>query len=314
VIGGQLGPGQGLGILGGGYGAAQVAITGAAWFPSGWRGVELFVLLGGVKMVSTALTVGSGGSAGDFGPSMVMGGIFGGAFGRAAQLLLPGAGIDPGAFALVGMGTFYGGLAHVPIGSLVMTCELAGSYDLLVPLMLAEGIAFVALRDKALYHAQLPTKRESPAHRDEMILDVLKRHKVGDVVVRGRSHLSFQRETPAAEVIQAVARAEGQDAFPVRDPAGGVVGVIYADILRTTSSDPDVSGIALAIDMMSPAVHVREDDDLHDALERMLSENTREVLVLDERGHVVALLDQAQITAVYLAATRSGIGGDADPP
>ena len=48
-----------------------------------------------------------------------------------------------------------------------MVCELAGSYDLLVPLMLAEGIAFVALRKRSLYHAQVPTKRDSPVHRVE---------------------------------------------------------------------------------------------------------------------------------------------------
>ncbi|HEY8040296.1 MAG TPA: chloride channel protein, partial [Polyangiaceae bacterium] len=134
-IGPRLGqPGQGLGILGGGYGAAQLAISGAEWLPQGWRAVELLALLGTVKIVATCLTVGSGGSAGDFGPSLVIGGIFGGAFGRAAQGLLHDPRIDPGAFALVGMGTFYGGLAHVPIASLVMTCELTGSYDLLVPL------------------------------------------------------------------------------------------------------------------------------------------------------------------------------------
>src|SRR5439155_25671171 len=127
---------------GGGYGAARVAIAGASWFPAGWRGVEVLLVLGLVKILATSLTVGSGGSAGDFGPSMVMGGIFGGVFGRAAQLLLHDPRIDPGAFALVGMATFYGGLAHVPIGSLVMTFELAGSYDLLVPLMLARGIAY----------------------------------------------------------------------------------------------------------------------------------------------------------------------------
>jgi CIC family chloride channel protein len=141
----EIGPrigheGQGLGILGGRYDAAQLAITGAPSFPEGWRGVELLALLGVAKIVATSLTVGSGGSAGDFGPSLVIGGIFGGAFGRAASMLLHDPRIDPGAFALVGMGTLYGGLAHVPIASLVMTCELAGSYDLLVPLMLAEGI------------------------------------------------------------------------------------------------------------------------------------------------------------------------------
>ena len=117
------------------------------------------------KIVASSLTIGSGGSAGDFAPSLVIGGLFGGAFGRAAQMLLGDPRIDPGAFALVGMGTFYGGIAHVPLSSLVLVCELAGSYDLLVPLMLAEGIAFVVLRRKSLYRAQLATQRDSPAHQ-----------------------------------------------------------------------------------------------------------------------------------------------------
>jgi chloride channel protein, CIC family len=183
--------GQGLGILGGGYGAAQVAITGASWLPGGWREVQLLLLLGGVKIVATSLTVGSGGSAGDFGPSLVIGGLFGGAFGRGAQLIVDDPRIAPGAFALVGMATFYGGIAHVPLASLVMTCELTGSYDLLVPLMLAEGIAFVALRKRTLYEAQVPTRRDSPAHREELIFDVLRGVPVGEVVVRDREFVSF---------------------------------------------------------------------------------------------------------------------------
>src|ERR1019366_2934228 len=192
LIGPRLGqPGQGLGILGGGYGAAQLAIAGAEWFPLGWRGAELLALLGAVKIVATCFTVGTGGSAGDFGPSLVIGGLVCGAFGRAAQLLLHDPRIDPGAFALVGMGTFYGGLAHVPIASLVTTSELAGSYDLLVPLMFAEGIAFVALRNRSLYHAQVATKREPPAHRDELIFDVLTGVRVGDVLVRDRPYATF---------------------------------------------------------------------------------------------------------------------------
>src|SRR5262249_6132256 len=202
-------------LLGGGYGAAQLAITGAPWFGEGWRGVQILALLGVLKILATALTVGSGGSAGDFGPSLVLGGIFGGTFGRVAGLLLHDPRIDAGAFALVGMGTFYGGLAHVPIASLVMVCELAGSYDLLVPLMFAEGIAFVALRHRSLYHAQVGTKRDSPAHRDDLIFDVLKSFKVGDVVIRDRPYVTFTRKTPATQVIRDVAESAWQDAFPV---------------------------------------------------------------------------------------------------
>jgi chloride channel protein, CIC family len=174
-------PGQGLGLLGGGYGAVQLAISGSDWLPIGWAGVGLLAGLCLAKIIASSLTIGSGGSAGDFAPALVIGGLFGGAFGRAAQMLLNDPHIQPGAFALVAMGTFYGGIAHVPLSSLVLVCELAGSYDLLVPLMLAEGIAFVVLRRRSLYRAQLATQRDSPAHQHKT-LDILRTTRVGSVM------------------------------------------------------------------------------------------------------------------------------------
>ena len=306
LLGSRMGEGQGLGILGGGYGAAQVAITGAKWFPDGWWGVEVLVLLGVVKILATSLTVGSGGSAGDFGPSMVMGGIFGGAFGRAAQLLLHDPRIDPGAFALVGMGTFYGGLAHVPIGSMVMTCELAGSYDLLVPLMLAEGIAFVALRNRSLYHSQVGSKRDSPAHRDDMILDFLREIRVDSVLIKDRVLATFSRNTPSRVVLTTVANAEWQDAFPVLDKDGKLVGVVTTEILRAAAVEPDVASFAMADDMMTGPISVSASDDLHHALELMLAHGMRELLVTDADGKVLGVVDEAEITAAYLSATDRG--------
>jgi len=306
IIGPHLGqPGQGLGILGGGYGAAQLAITGAGWLPLGWRAVELLALLGAIKIVATCLTVGSGGSAGDFGPSLVIGGIFGGAFGRAAQMLFHDPRIDPGAFALVAMGTFYGGLAHVPIASLVMTCELAGSYDLLVPLMLAEGIAFVTLRHQSLYRAQVATKRDSPAHREEMILDVLAGMRVGDVIVRDRPYATFTARTPAREVVQKAAASVWQDVFPVLDEQGKVIGIVLSEVLRTMAANPDIGTLAIAHDLMVPPVSVKDTDDLQRALEVILEHGLREIAVVGDNGQIVGFLDEAEITRVYRDATVS---------
>ncbi len=306
AIGPRFGqPGQGLGILGGGYGAAQLAISGAAWFPQGWHGAEVFALLAAVKIVATCLTVGSGGSAGDFGPSLVIGGLFGGAFGEAAQVLLHDPRINPGAFALVGMGTFYGGLAHVPIASLVMTCELAGSYDLLVPLMLAEGIAFVALRNRSLYGSQVATKRDSPAHRDELIFDVLTGVRVGDVLVRGRPYETFTTRTPSNEVIQKAAGTAWQDVFPVLGDDGSVVGVVLSDVLRMMAANPDIGTIAIAHDLMIPPVSVKESDSLQTALEAILEHGLREIVVVDDNGRISGFLDEAEITRVYHSTTAS---------
>jgi CIC family chloride channel protein len=309
VLGPYVGPnGQGLGILTGGYGAAEVSIAGASWLGSGWHAVELLVALGVVKILATSLTVGSGGSAGDFGPSLVIGGIFGGAFGRAAQLVLHDPRISPGAFALVGMGTFYGGLAHVPIAALVMVCELAGSYDLLVPLMLCEGIAFVALRKTSLYPSQLGSARESPAHKDALVLDALRDVRVSDVLTKDRPFVSLGEKMSAREVIARVSESQWQDVFPVISSEGGeekLVGIISADVLRTLAADPDVRDLTIAHDMMMAPRTVAETDSVRRALELMFEIGTREVLVTGENGRIVGLLDESEVAHAYHDRTQA---------
>jgi CIC family chloride channel protein len=293
--------GQGLGIFGGGYGLAQIAITGASWLPGGWLGVELLVVAGLAKIVATSFTVGSGGSAGDFGPSLVMGGAFGAAFGHALQLVLHDPRIDPGAFALVGMGTFYGGIAHVPISSLVMVCELAGSYDLLVPLMLAEAIAFVALRKRSLYRAQVASKRDSPAHSDD--LDVLSGQHVCDVV-KPRPVVTFTLATPTSAIVQALAANPAQIVFPVIGDNGRIEGTITSDLLRTYVADGEFVAVTVAADLMGPAVSVSLDEEIARAVQLMLSEHVRELPVIDGEHRIIGLLDEADVARSYVRSTR----------
>jgi CIC family chloride channel protein len=307
ILGPRIGErGQGFGIFGGGYGAAQIAISGSTWLGENWRGAGLLLLLALVKIVATSFTVGSGGSAGDFGPSLVIGGLVGGAYGRAAQLVFHDPRIDPGAFALVGMGTFYGGIAHTPLSALVMVCELAGSYDLLVPLMLAEGIAFVALRKQSLYPAQVPTRRDSAAHRPELIHHALEGIRVSDVMVTGRPHVTFQRGTRASEVIRRVAGSVWQDVFPVLDEKDAMVGIINAEVVRTLAADRDLELVTVAQDIMEPPASVSPVDELHTAIEVMLRNNLRELPVTEAEGRIIGFLDEAEITRAYMAALPHG--------
>jgi CIC family chloride channel protein len=299
--------GQGLGVLGGGYGAVQAAISGAAWLPQGWGAVRLLLLLSVAKLVAASLTIGSEGSAGDFAPSLVIGGLFGGAFGRAAQLLLGDPSIDPGGFALVGMGVFYGGIAHVPLSALVLVCELAGNYDLLVPLMLAQGIAFVALRNRTLYTSQVPTPRESPVHRDAHLLEAFQAIRVRDLMTQGRPFVRFQLQTPTHEMLRHVSEASWQDVFPVVDERGQMAGLVSADGLRVLAVEGANLPWAIAADVMQPAVCVRPEDDLRVATERIFAHGLREIPVVDDGGTVVGFLDEREVATVYLrAAARVG--------
>ncbi len=301
-VGNRIGSaGQGLGLLGGGYGAAQVAMNGSPFWSNDWRGVELLLLLCGGKLIATALTIGSGGSAGDFAPSLVLGGLLGGAFGLAARLVLGDPRIDPGAFALVGMGTFYGGIAHVPISSLVLVSELAGSFELLVPLMLAGGIAFVALRHRSLYATQPADRSDSPVHRTAARLEALDDVAVRDLVRTDRAIVNVSRTASLAAIVEATATAAGQDVFPVVGAEGRLEGLISSDTLRFASHSRELSPWAIADDIMLPPIAVRGEDDARKAASSMLDNGLNEIPVVDDDGRVVALLSEAEIFRLVLA-------------
>jgi len=314
VVGVGLGTtGQGLGILGGGYGAIQMAISGTAWFPQGWSAVQLLLFLSVLKLVAASLTIGSEGSAGDFAPSLAIGGLFGGAFGRAVQLALGDQSIDPGAFALVGMGVFYGGIAHVPLSALVLVCELAGNYDLLVPLMLAQGIAFIALRKRALYEAQVPTQRDSPVHRDALLVDVLRAIHVKDLMSQGRPFVEFESRTSSAEMLQRASEATGQDVFPVIE-GGRLVGLVSTEAVRVLALEHEETPWVLAADIMQPPVSVRPDDELRKATEFLVANGLREVPVVDGSDVIIGFLDEREVARIYLKAEQRTVDSMSTPP
>ena len=297
-------PGQGWGILGGGYGAVQLAISGSRLLPDGWSAVAMLAALSLGKLLAASLTIGSGGSAGDFAPSLAIGGLFGGAFGRAAQLLLHDPRIDPGAFALVGMGTFYGGIAHVPLSALVLVCELAGNYDLLVPLMLAQGVAFIALRNQSLYSSQLNAQRDSPAYRDALLLDVLCAIRVQDSIKKPNAPVSFALGTSTAEMIVHAGQAQDQDVFPVLDENGKLLGLVSSATLRVAAAELNNTRWTLAADLMQAPVVVSPEDNLRVASERMLESSLPQLPVLNADGVLLGLIDERDVANVYLRAAN----------
>jgi chloride channel protein, CIC family len=304
-VGQRIGtPGQGLGILGGGYGAVQMAISGSPWLPEGWNAVVMLLLLSVGKLVATSLTVGSGGSAGDFAPAIAIGGLFGGAFGRAALLLLGDPRLHPGAFALVGMGAFYGGIAHVPLSALVLVCELAGNYDLLVPLMLALGVAFVAVRKRTLYSAQPATQRDSPVHRDDLMREVLEGIRVSELINPAPRVSTFEPRTGTTDMLRIASESSHQQVFPVTDAEGKMLGLVSSTLLHVLAAEHDDAPWTLAADIMQPPVSVRPDDHLRTAAERLVTQGLREIPIVDEQHRVVALLDEAGLARVYVEAAR----------
>jgi CIC family chloride channel protein len=166
-------------VVGTGYGWAQFAIS---------QNVQLLpplmLLLAAVaEIVGASLTLGSGNSGGIFGPCVVTGGMFGGAFGYGAAYLFPAAVPHPGTYAIVGMIAFFAAAAKAPISTIIMISEMTGGYGLLGPAMFAVVTAFILSGKRTIFPAQVNSRLDSPFHADEFEPIVLHRVKTADVMI-----------------------------------------------------------------------------------------------------------------------------------
>lgn len=121
------------------------------------------VLLGifACKWLATMSSFGSGAPGGVFTPSLFMGASLGYLFGIGVHRIWPAAAVDPGAFALVGMGAFLSAASRAPVMAVIMLFEMTLSYDIILPLMLCNVIAYYTAKGVAgesLYSASLRRK------------------------------------------------------------------------------------------------------------------------------------------------------------
>ena len=282
-------------------------------------GAGMLLALALLKIVSTGLTIGSGGSGGVFGPSVFIGGMLGGAVGRLLRDILPGGHLlEPASFALVGMGGFFAGVSKTPLASIVMVCEMTGHYKLLVPLMLVCGMNLALSRRWTLYEEQVPSPIDSPAHRGDFVVDVLERLRVGQVSVRSAGIEAMAEATPFDEVLRRVADS-AETLFPVVDAEGRLTGIFALRDVRTALLGTALGPLVVADDLATrPVVTVTPRDDLHTALRRLTALNLDEIPVVDpdDPSKLLGLLGRRELVAAYTgeiealrAPEPSGDGG-----
>jgi CIC family chloride channel protein len=142
-----------LAVLGFGLGTLQQILIQPDNFSAG-----LLIALALGKLVTTPLTVYSGGSGGVFGPALIIGGCGGGALGLLLQPLGPQWVPPPTAFLLVGMAGFFAAAAKTPFSTLLIVCELTGGFGLIAPALgVCVGCFLLSGRD-SLFDSQ-------PEHR-----------------------------------------------------------------------------------------------------------------------------------------------------
>jgi CIC family chloride channel protein len=277
-------------------------------------GMGMLLLLAIAKIVATGLTISSGGSGGVFGPSVLIGGMLGGACGQLLALWFPNAQINPAAFVLVGMGGFFAGVSKTPLTSIVMVSEMTGSYNLLVPLMLACALNMAISRKWTIYEEQVPSPIDSPAHQVDFVVDILEQIRVGDVQIRTDGIEKIPAATPFRDLIHVVAEST-ETLFPVVDAQGRLTGVFTLRDLRLALLGAEWGPLVLADDLAHrPVISVTPADDLHTALRRFIQLNIDEIPVVDLKDptHLIGLLSRRELSIAYSSRIESLRSRDLD--
>jgi CIC family chloride channel protein len=126
-------------VMGPGYGVIDQAMHGQfAW--------KLLIALALLKLLATTLSFSSGTPGGMFAPTLFIGAMLGAAVGSFEKHYFPHLTGTVGAYALTGMGVLFAGFLRAPLTSVFMVMEVSGNYSIVLPVILANTIAYLLSR------------------------------------------------------------------------------------------------------------------------------------------------------------------------
>jgi CIC family chloride channel protein len=132
------------------FGAPQVMGAGYQYIDQAIHDQYTWQMLGvlaGLKIVATTLSFTSGTPGGMFAPTLFIGAMLGGAVGGAERILFPHLTFSVAAYCLVGMGVLFCGFLRAPLTSVFMVLEVSGNYSIILPVIVANTLAYVISRN-----------------------------------------------------------------------------------------------------------------------------------------------------------------------
>ncbi|XXF77021.1 chloride channel protein [Myxococcaceae bacterium GXIMD 01537] len=251
-----------------------------------------------LKLVGTALTIGSGGSGGTFFPSALIGAMAGGAFGTVVHTLFPAATAPSGAYAIVGMAGAVAGLTRGPLTGMMMLYELSGNHALILPLMVTSSIS------SALCHYL--QERKAPKVQSDS--DLLASTPVSRL-------MQEQPAVPAGmhlEPLMDLLLTSEAGTLPVLGTDGTVYGTIQVEQIREVWRDEALHPMLVASDLARKVPTLSADSDLGHALRLMDQEDVDVLPVVSGDPGTCALITRAAVRRFLVAQhARAHAQGDA---
>ena len=299
-----------LSVLSFGYGSLQGALNGSLQQHMDNQALTAAAVLMAValgKIMTTGLTIGSGGSGGVFSPSIVIGGCAGAALGLVLKVVLTNLGFpevapEPAAFALVGMAGFFAAAAKTPFSILVIVSEMTGNYNLILPCCFVCTIAFLFSDRQSLYQNQVMSRSLSPAHQGTYVREVLAGLQVRLFL---DPHWDGPMLHPGDRAEEVADRFSGADheVLPVVDAENRYLGVVSLEEMYAATQATNAGPLLLTADLMRSDVKpLRPEDGLDRAMEIFAESDLLALPVVDEAQgkRVVGVVKRHDVAGDYL--------------
>jgi len=316
----------------GGIGVGVVAL----WFPQilgvGYETVEamlrdahfsflLLLELLGVKLLMTALSLGSGLVGGLFAPAMFLGASLGAAYGKLLPIVLPlfaESIAAPPAYAMVGMAAVLAASARAPLTAILLMFELTRDYRIILPLMASVGLS-VWLADwlkptKLAVASTSSTALATESNQTETLPPLI----VSQAMQRNFLTLSSSLSVVQAGVTLTQQQLRSALVLNIDEQLMGIVTLqdINRAIARWEQHSPlleSADGVDHEFDQTIGEICTRnllyayQDELISEATDRMAARGLRQLPVVDRNSphQILGVLDREQVTLAYsLAKTQ----------
>ncbi len=264
--------------------------------------LTLLAPLAVAKLVATSFTLGAGNSGGVFAPSLFAGAALGGSLGLVFREMFPYLGINPGAYALVGMAATFAGAARAPITAILIVFEMSNDYRLILPLMLATVISTFfahAIHQESIYTLKLA--RRGIVIRHGRDIDIMESITVKQAMQR--SPAVVQDDLPVSELGKAFA-AHHVHGFPVVDKDGRLVGIVALSDYERATERPDFDQLKVRDIMTRDVIVVYPDESLWEALRKLGVRDVSRLPVVSRRDprKLLGIIRRRDIIRAYNVA------------
>jgi len=277
-----------------GYGFAQMALNNDITIP-----FLLFLVIG--KIFTTSFSIGSGGSGGVFGPSIVIGGAMGGVIGKLFHQIIPGVVAEPGAFVVVGMAGFFTAVSNTPISTIIFVSEMTNSYHLLLPSLLVCSVAYLAGKKWTIYERQVKSKVDSPAHAGDFFVDILQAIRIQDLMHLVKDVKLIPQNMTFREFRDFFCETK-QHYFPVVDPNNRLVGIFSSTDIRGVLFSRGIDNLVVMRDVATfDLISTTPSDDLNSVFQKFTIKNIDSLPVVrdDDHGVLIGMLNRREVIAFY---------------